>query len=847
MSRLQELPSVEQSAPVHELFELHAEAAPDAVALHFRDERLTYGELNARANRLAHWFTTRGLQPGDRVVVAVEPSFEVVIALLAIWKVRAVYVPLDPTYPAARIRSVLDDASPRLVVTQSWLTPRLQLGVETLELDRPLPQQEQLEIGNLGMRVAPEQSAYVFYTSGTTGTPKGIVASHANLACYVGSAVRRYGFSQNDVCPAIARFSFSISLFELVCPLVAGGSVFLLERAHVLDFARLSRTLRQVTLLHAGPSLLRGLLQYISRHEPDVSVFSGVRHASTGGDMVPVEVLEGLRTAFQRAEIFVIYGCSEISCMGTTYAVPRDEPLPRTYVGHAFEGVTVRVVDDQLVDLPPGAIGEVLFAGPGLVKGYLGRPELTAEKFLQQDGQRWYRTGDRGRFDEQGRLELLGRSDFQIKLGGIRIEPAEIEHHLRRAPGVENAVVAARELGHRGKVLVAYVVLDPEAGSFCSAPTIRSYLAEQLPDYMVPSLYVVLPALPLNHNAKVDRNALPEPTTANLQLLDTEESTPPSTPTERRLAEIWRSALGAERVGVNDTFFDLGGTSLSALQLIATVDRELGVRLTGLELLREPLGILSRLVDERSGKASVELSTAGGAKDQLCLFHFGAGGSLFGALHGPPGPAPTAALICGPVGHEQVRAHFVLQRLARQLGAAGMPTLRFDYYGCQDSLGDSDEASCVRWQRDIVAAYAELKRRTEATRVVAIGVRLGASLLRSVLLPSLQDVRVVQWDPIDRPGQYLDQLMEAHREYVRTRPGLRQRLRARWPGGAARELLGARYSRSLLNELRRLPPTDADDACLRTDCAWLDLARLEDMLPDEGISRVLARLALEAR
>jgi acyl carrier protein len=357
----------------------------------------------------------------------------------------------------------------------------------------------------------------------------------------------------------------------------------------------------------------------------------------------------------------------------------------------------------------------------------------------------------------------------------------------------------------------------------------------------------VLPALPLNHNLKVDRNALPQPTIANLQHLDTELSAPPSTPTERRLAEIWRSALAAERVGVNDTFFDLGGTSLSALQLIATVDRELGVRLTGLELLREPLGVLSSLIDERSGRATSELGSAsGGSKDQLCLFHFGAGGALFGALHGPPGPAATAALICGPVGHEHVRAHFVLQRLARQLAASGVPTLRFDYYGCQDSLGDSDEASCARWQRDILAAHAELTRRTEATRVVAIGVRLGASLLRSVL-PNLPGVRVVQWDPIERPSQYLDRLSEAHRDYVRTRPGLRQRLRARWPSGAARELLGARYSRSLLNELRRLPLTEAGEACLRTDCAWLDLSRLEDMLPDEGISRALARLALEAR
>jgi amino acid adenylation domain-containing protein len=881
--RRRELPAV----LVHQAIEQHAARAPGKLAVRYQGRELSYGELNRRANQLAHHLAARRLGADARVVVCVEPSLDIAVALVGIQKAGAIYIPLDPTYPAGRIRAILDDTRPHLIISNGYLIARLALdeAAPVLALDDEAAAWGALSGDNLDLAIEPARTAYVYYTSGTTGRPKGILASYGNLVAYVDLARERYAIDERDVIPAIARFSFSISMFELASPLAAGGTLVVLDRSHVLEPARLAETLTQVTLFHAGPSLLKHLLPYIEQHYPDRAVFAGVRHASSGGDMIPPEILEALKRIFTAAEVFVIYGCSEISCMGCTYPVPRDGTVEKTYVGRPFDNVTVRVRDAAGNVMPIGAVGEIQFAGAGVVKGYLERPELTAEKFVEQDGERFYRTGDMGRIGEDGWLEILGRNDFQIKIRGMRIELGEVEYNLRRAPGVRDAVVMAKPGPGGDKIMVGYVVFGDTAGDAGAAgagaarlAAVRRYMVDHLPDYMVPAAYMELASLPLNHNLKVDRHALPDPTFAADRAEAALHVRAPETDTERRLAAIWQDLLGMPRVGLDDNFFELGADSLLAMKLMVRALHELGIALEGMDVLRESLEVIAGICDRRRGapasKAAARSPAPAGPAVETLYF-----GGLYGVLHGAPkahgapgaAPAPPAeaVLICPPIGQEQVRAQFILTRVARQLAARGTPTLLFDYYGLGDSAGDSGDATPARWQRDIAAARAEFVRRTGAGKVAAIGVRFGATLLATA---GIEAARLVLWDPVYLGADWYGEQAALHSRYLRGQQALR---RGRPPARLheAEELLGVTYADRARREIERLviPRLAAAPLSwlatfeparqeawhgelaaaggrfewLEVDCGWRDIARFEDIIPDLRVARALVAMVTE--
>jgi amino acid adenylation domain-containing protein len=864
----------------HEQFERRALVAPEATAVRFRDLALSYGELNRRANRVAHELAARGIGPGDRVVVCVEPSLDIAVALLGVFKAGAVYVPLDPTYPETRMRAIIEDTEPRAVLTQQKLAAKLPVPAALLlALERVSPE---LPAENPRRSVAAGDTAYVFYTSGTTGKPKGVMGSYANLRHYVGVAVERYGIDERDVMPAIARFGFSISLFELVSPLVAGATLLVLEREHVVDPARMTRSLSEVSIFHAGPSLLRSLVAHIREKYPTFEAFSRVRHASSGGDTVPPELLEAMKEIFANAEIFVIYGSSEISCMGCTFPVPRRRRVTTTFVGRPFDNVSVRVLDAEGVVVPAGVVGEVHFAGEGVTQGYLKRPELTAERYVELEGRRFYRMGDRGRMSRDGWLELVGRTDFQTKIRGMRVELGDVEHELRRAPGVREGVVAARAASDGEKRLVAYVVFDERAGEGVGPArmgAVRAHLVAALPDYMVPAVYVELERLPLNENLKVDRRALPEPNEADLRALAQGSVRDPESATELALAASFRELLGVKRVSLDDNFFDLGGHSLLALGFVADVERKLGVALDGMAVLRESLEVLARLCDERLGRprARANAPVVRRPVTHPELFHFGPDQSLYGVLHGERLDASeTAVLVAGPVGHESARARFVLNKLGRELARAGSPTLLFDYYGSGDSLGSSAEADLERWRGDIRAACAELRRRTGARRIAALGVRLGALLLCGTL-PELDLARLVLWDPVHDGTSHRRSLARMQRAYLKSVAHLRFfRLRRLEP--PPNELLGTTFSPAALAELESLSlapllgttavdirwlataGADCDAAvassvgagiahlsveCLDVACGWCELGALEDTIPDAGVTSALGAMLRE--
>lgn len=864
----------------HERFERRVVLAPDATAVRFRDLALSYAELNRRANRVAHELLGRGIRAGDRVVVCVEPSLDVVVALLGVFKAGGVYVPLDPTYPEARMRTLLEDTEPRALLTQEKLASKLPAPAAlVIALEHVSPA---LPADNPRRSVDPGDTAYIFYTSGTTGKPKGVMGSYANLRHYVGVAVDHYAIDERDVMPAIARFGFSISLFELMSPLVAGATLVVLEREHVLDPERMARSLGEVTVFHAGPSLLRSLVAHIRQQHPTFAAFARVRHASSGGDMVPPELLESMKEIFANAEIFVIYGSSEISCMGCTFPVPRRRRVTTTYVGRPFDNVSVRVLDTDGRVVPAGVVGEIHFAGEGITQGYLKRPELTAEHFIEREGRRYYRTGDRGRMSRDGWLEILGRTDFQTKIRGMRVELGEVEHELRRAPGVREGVVAARAASDGEKRLVAYVVFDEHTANDrgpARMGAVRAHLVAALPDYMVPAVYVELERLPLNENLKVDRRALPEPHEADLRALAQGRVREPESPTERALGALFQELLGVKQVSLDDNFFDLGGHSLLALRFSADVERQLGVKLDGMDVLRESLELLARICDQRRGRPSVRPSTPVLRRplEHPEIFHFGPERSLYGVLHGRElGPGETAVLVAGPVGHESARARFVLNKLGRELGREGKPTLLFDYFGCGDSLGTSAEADLERWQSDIREACAELRRRTGARRVAALGVRLGALLLGQTL-PELDLARLLLWDPVHDGASLHRCLAGMQRAYLKSIAHLRF-FRLRQPDPPPNELLGTTFSPAALAaldtlslapllrqtavDIRWLATSGAEcDAavasnvgagvahlsveCVDVACGWGNLSSIEDTIPDAGVTSALRAMLRE--
>jgi hypothetical protein len=630
-----------------------------------------------------------------------------------------------------------------------------------------------------------------------------------------------------------------------------------------------------------GPSLLKGLVAHVRRTYTSFSAFGRVRHASSGGDMVPPELLEAMKEIFANAEVFVIYGCSEIACLGTTYAVPRDRRVTTTYVGRPFDDVAVRVLDAAGKPVPVGVVGEIHFAGKGVTQGYLSSPELSAERFVEVEGRRFYRTGDHGRWSRDGLLEMLGRSDFQIKVRGMRVELGEVEQHLRRAPLVRDAVAAPKDAADGEKLLVAYVVLEPSAGDAGGAKAarfsaIRKHLLEQLPDYMVPAVYVELDALPLNHNLKVDRRALPEPTEADLRALSAVELREPVTATERELGRLFRELLGVGYVGLDDNFYELGGHSLLSLKLCAEVEASLGVCLEGMDVLREPLEVLAGICDRALDLEPHAREATRVRRDPQPFecFHFGPEQSLYGVLHGRAERAERAVLIAGPVGQEFVRARFVLGRLAKKLAAQGVPTLFFDYFATGDALGSGHELVPGRWQRDIASAHAELERRTGGARITAVGVRLGALLL-SDAARGLSFERLVLWDPVHDGAEHLAELSRLERAYEKNVAPFRF-----WSfrhAGRSEELLGTHYPAALRRELealelvpllreRGLPtrwlatsqpahegavvrglggPVDCRVACVDFDCGWHELSALEDVIPDAQLSASLATLVLE--
>jgi amino acid adenylation domain-containing protein len=540
-------------------------ARQDAVAVVFGDTELTYAELNARANRLAHHLRERGVGPDARVAVCVERSLEMVVAVLAVLKAGGAYVPLDPGYPAERLRYMLADSVPGIVLTQTSIVAAqdgLFIGVdaEVLALDAP-SWEEQAATNPERAGLTPGHLAYVIYTSGSTGTPKGVMVAHRNVACLVAAQTRALGVDETSRVLQFASFSFDACVFEMVMALCRGATLHVPPGGDLLAGEALERVVTEGRITHV--TLPPAVLPTLS----ETADLASVKTMVLAGEALPEAAVQ--RWAGGR-RLLNAYGPTEAAVWTTVHPCRVDES-GNPPIGRPITNARVYILDQAGEPVPAGVAGELYIGGAGVARGYLGRQDLTAERFVAdpfggEPGARLYRTGDRVRWRPEGVLEYLGRLDDQVKIRGFRIEPGEIEAVLSAHPEVREARVIVWEDAPGEKRLVAYVVGGAQADE------LREHLRRSLPEYMVPAAFVVLEALPLTPNGKLDRKALPAPEYA----AGADRYEAPRTEAERKVAAVWAEVLGVESVGAHDRFFDLGGHSLLLVRVQARLREAFG-------------------------------------------------------------------------------------------------------------------------------------------------------------------------------------------------------------------------------------------------------------------------------
>ncbi len=570
---------------IHQLFEAQVERTPDAVAVVFDNQQLTYRELNRKANQLAHHLQSFGIGPEVLVGICIERSLEMVVGLLGILKSGGAYVPLDPNYPKERLSLILDDTLVPVLLTQQALTERLPVTWATVIcLDTGWAEIAAGGDENSESEAGADNLAYVIYTSGSTGKPKGAMLPHAGVCHRLLWGVADYGLGAGDSVLNKTVLSFDVSVWEIFAPLICGAQLVVAVSGGQQDSAYMVDLIAAQQVTHADfvPSMLHIFLE-----EKELAGCHHLKRITAAGEALTVDLQ---RRFFDRldADLYNLYGPTEASLAVTYWACERADYRRVVPIGKRMSHARIYILDRRLQPVPCGVAGEIYIGGVAVGRGYFNRPELTAETFIAdpfstQGSQRLYRTGDLGRFLEDGNIEFLGRVDYQVKVRGFRIELGEIEAVLGGHPSVRETVVLVREDAYEDKRLVAYVV--PSRNSAPTPGELQGYLREALPEYMVPAAYVMLDAIPLTLNGKADRNALPAPDMAGVAK---ETFVAPCNEIEGILAGIWSEVLRLDRIGIHDNFFNLGGHSLLATQVIGRMREVFEIEIPLRNLFQSP-------------------------------------------------------------------------------------------------------------------------------------------------------------------------------------------------------------------------------------------------------------------
>ncbi len=610
---------------VHQLFEAEVERSPDGIALSFNNFTLTYQELNIQANQLANYLQSLGIKPEMRVGVYIERSPLTIVSILAIFKAGGVYVPLDPTIPQERLAFMMEDVQLSLLLTQQSLGIEPEEKTTVVYLDREWENIAQHDHANPRQIVTPDNIAYIIYTSGSTGKPKGVLLEHRGLCNLATAQMKVFDVQHHSRVLQFASLSFDASISEIFMTLVAGATLCLATTDDLLPGTNLLQLLRdrKITTVTLPPSVLAVL--------PESELLS-LQTIIVAGEACSADIVA--RWACDR-RLFNAYGPTETTVCATIAECSNDHLQPP--IGHPIANTQVYILDETLQPVTIGVPGELYIGGIGVARGYLNRPNLTAEKFIQNPFNnsnnnskfnRLYKTGDLGRYRNDGNIEFLGRIDHQVKIRGFRIELGEVETVLRQHPDVLTCIVTVHEDGS-GKGLVGYII--PENGIAIDQQQLKDYLKEHLPDYMVPYVLIILDKLPLTPNGKVDRFALPAP----LESLKAETKIIPRDSLELELARIWEEVLNVGSIGVTENFFDLGGHSLLAVRLMALIQQQFGQELPLSTLFKngtiEQLAIILRSkTPAEAWSPLVAVQTIGSKPPLFCVHPIG--GNVLGYI-----------------------------------------------------------------------------------------------------------------------------------------------------------------------------------------------------------------------
>lgn len=587
---------------VHQWIEKQCSLTPDATAVTFLGQTLTYAQLDCRANCLARHLQSLGVGPEVLVGIFLERSMDLLVALLGVLKAGGAYIPLDPSYPTDRLAFMLDDSQAKVLITEESLLASVPPGpAATVRIDLVPHSSLADAVAPVSSGVQSQNRAYVIYTSGSTGKPKGVEVLHRSLVNLLASMKREPGMSAADCLLAVTTPSFDIAGLELYLPLISGAHLVIAPKSALSNGTALSRMLEDhgVTVMQATPVTWRLLLDAGWQGTPELRILCG-------GEALSRDLANRLLSS--GSPLWNLYGPTETTIWSTLHRVRPDEPsVP---IGRPIANTHLYILDDACQPVPHGAAGELFIGGDGVARGYLGRPELTNSRFLAnpfRSGERMYRTGDLVRMLPSGVVEYLGRVDSQVKLRGYRIELGEIEAVLESVPGVRQAVVSVREDTPGDPRLAAYMVLRQR--NAVAADSLRHAIAEKLPEYMVPAVYVFLDELPLTPNRKVDRQSLPTPAPT----APSAKYIAPRTNSEKRVVAIWELLLNHGNVGISDNFFDLGGHSLLVIQLQARLRQQFGWEPSLIELFQYPtVASIAKLVDSHE---TVAESTAAASRN----------------------------------------------------------------------------------------------------------------------------------------------------------------------------------------------------------------------------------------